>query len=193
MLHVAIDLGAGSGRAFVGGLVTGGLRLQEVHRFHYEARTSQGRLRWDAARLFDGLRTGLRSARALAQAESSRLDSVGVDSWAVDYGLLDADGRLLEEPVCYRDARTDGVMEQVFASVPREEIFARTGIQFLKLNTLYQLAAHVRDGIPSGAARLLLVPDLCHHFLCGSLVSERTNASTTQLLNARTGLWDDAL
>ncbi len=193
MLHVAIDLGAGSGRAFVGGPAAGGWRLQEVHRFHYEARLLQGRLRWDAARLFEGLRTCLVRARSLAQAESARLESVGVDSWAVDYGLLDAEGRLLEEPVCYRDARTDGVMEQVFASVPREEIFARTGIQFLKLNTLYQLAAHARDGIPAQAARLLLIPDLCHHFLCGSLVSERTNASTTQLLNARTGLWDDEM
>src|SRR5262245_33421695 len=193
MLHVAVDLGAGSGRAFVGGADGGGFRLQEVHRFHYEARLRQGRLRWDSARLFEGLRAGLRSARALAQAESAHLESVGVDSWGVDYGLVDAAGVLLEEPVCYRDARTDGEMERVFASVPREEIFARTGIQFLKLNTLYQLAAHVREGIPAGAARLLLIPDLCHHALCGSLVSERTNASTTQLLNASSGLWDDDL
>src|SRR5262245_262829 len=151
MLHVAVDLGAGSGRAFVGGVAGGGVRLQEVHRFRYEARQGAGRLRWDAARLFEGLRAGLRNARALADAEGSRLESFGVDSWGVDYGLLDASGALIEEPVCYRDARTDGMMEQVFASVPREEIFASTGLQFLKFNTLYQLAAHVREGLPRGA------------------------------------------
>jgi rhamnulokinase len=122
-----------------------------------------------------------------------RLASVGVDSWAVDYGLVDASGRLLEEPVCYRDARTDGVMEDVFAQVPRDEIFARTGIQFLKLNTLYQLVAQGRAGWPAEASRLLMVPDLCHHRLCGAMVSEHTNATTTQLLDARCGEWDGDL
>ena len=111
----------------------------------------------------------------------------------MDYGLIDADGRLTEEPICYRDNRTDGVMEQVFASVPREEIYRRTGIQFHQLNTLYQLAAHVREGLPREAARLLLIPDLCHHLLCGSQLSERSDASTTQLLSVETGDWDDEL
>src|SRR5262249_4942065 len=102
-------------------------------------------------------------------------------------------GRLVEEPICYRDERTDGVMEQVFQIVPRAELFERTGIQFLKLNTLYQLFAHARSGLPASAARLLLIPDLCHHFLCGAAVSEHTNATTTQLLGARSGAWDEEL
>ena len=111
---------------------------------------------------------------------------MGVDSWAVDYGLLDAGGRLLEDPVCYRDHRTDGAMERVLRKVPREEIFHRTGIQFLQFNTLFQLYVHVHEGLPAGARRLLMIPDLCHHALCGSTSGEHTNASTTQLLDART-------
>jgi rhamnulokinase len=170
-----------------------GLRLEELHRFQYAPRRAAGHLRWDMQRLLAGLRAGLARARDAVAARGERLASVGVDSWAVDYGLLDAEGRLLEEPVCYRDERTQGVMEAVFARVPRAEIFARTGIQFLPLNTLYQLFAHVREGLPPAAARLLLVPDLCHQFLCGSRVGERTNASTTQLLDARSGTWECGL
>jgi rhamnulokinase len=170
-----------------------GLRLEELHRFQYAPRSAAGRLRWDMERLLAGLCDGLGRAREALAARGERLASLGVDSWAVDYGLLDAEGRLLEEPVCYRDERTRGAMDAVFARVPRAEIFARTGIQFLPLNTLYQLFAHAREGLPAAAARLLLVPDLCHRFLCGSQVSERTNASTTQLLDARTGTWERGL
>lgn len=192
-LRVAIDLGAGSGRAHLGAIREDGVRLDEVHRFHYAPRRLEGRLRWDAPRLFEGLSLGLQKAGELAATRRERLSSIGVDSWAVDYGLLDAEGRLLEEPVCYRDERTDGVMDEVMALVPRAELFERTGIQFLKLNTLYQLAAHAKAGFPARAARLLLIPDLCHHFLCGSQSSEYTNATTTQLLNARSGRWDEEL
>jgi rhamnulokinase len=202
--HVAIDLGAGSGRAFLGAVGPDRLVLDEVHRFHYGPRLVDGHLRWDAAQLFDGLLTGLRNAhtraielgvtpRDSATGDTHVLDSVGVDSWAVDYGLIDAEGRLLEDPICYRDERTAGVLEMVLSRMPREALFARTGIQFLPLNTLYQLVAHVRDGLNPDAAHLLLIPDLCHHFLCGSLVSERTNASTTQLIDVRTGTWDERL
>ena len=143
--------------------------------------------------LFDGIRAGLRDAAKIARASGFQLASVGVDSWGVDYGLLDNEGSLVEEPIAYRDDRTVGIMDDVFLRLSREAIFARTGIQFLALNTLYQLAAHSRKGLPAPAARLLLMPDLCHHMLCGSLTSERTNASTTQLLNVRTGEWDEAL
>jgi rhamnulokinase len=100
---------------------------------------------------------------------------------------------LVEEPVCYRDARTEGAMEAVFARVPAAEIFARTGIQFLSLNTLFQLYAHVSSGLSPRATRLLMIPDLCHHHLCGARVGELTNASTTQLLAARSQQWDDGL
>jgi rhamnulokinase len=208
--HVAIDLGAGSGRAFLGAIPpdrsdrsdrtdrTPSFLLEEVHRFHYAPRHAAGHLRWDITRLFDGISTGLAHARRRADellegTRGAHIYSVGVDSWAVDYGLLDASDRLIEEPICYRDERTAGVMDDVLARVPREEMFARTGIQFLPLNTIYQLAAHRRDGFPTQARRLLLIPDLCHHFLCGSRLGERTNASTTQLLDVRTGAWDDEL
>jgi rhamnulokinase len=177
----------------LGGFGDGQPRLREVHRFEYAPRRREGHLRWDFLRLEEGLHAGLLRAREAAAAEDARLDSVGVDSWGVDYGLLDGAGRMLEEPICYRDCRTDGEMERVFARVPREEIFRRTGIQFLQLNTLYQLAAHVREGLSPRAHRLLMVPDLCHHLLCGSVSGERTNASTTQLLNARAAAWDDEL
>ena len=192
-LHVAIDLGAGSGRALVGGAGRNGLRFSEVHRFHYAPRRIDGHQRWDAGALIEGIRTGLERARDAAGRLGARLVSVGVDSWGVDYALVDAEGALVEEPVCYRDGRTDRAMDEVFTRVARDEIFSRTGIQFHQFNTIYQLWAHVREGLPPRAAHLLLTPDFCHHALCGSLVSERTNASTTQLLNATTGRWDDEL
>jgi rhamnulokinase len=191
-LRVAFDLGAGSGRAFLGRLGAGEVVLEEVHRFHYDPRLDHGRLRWDAARLFDGLDEGLRRAAERAAVRGEPLASVGVDAWGVDYGLIDARGRLLEDPVCYRDPRTRGTIERVLALVPRAEIFERTGIQFLELNTLYQLFAH-RDTLPAGASRLLMIPDLCHHHLCGSETGELTIASTTQLLDRRAGRWDDGL
>jgi rhamnulokinase len=191
--HAAIDLGAGSGRALVGRVEEDTFLVEEVHRFRYAPRHADGHLRWDIGRLFEGVRAGVLAAGRRAAADGAAIASVGVDSWGVDYGLIDSDGRLTEEPICYRDDRTNGMMERVFASVPRQEIYSRTGIQFHQLNTLYQLAAHVRDGLPSGAARLLLIPDLCHHLLCGATVSERSDASTTQMLNVRTGRWDDDL
>ncbi len=196
-VHVAIDLGAGSGRALIGGVgpdpLGGGLRLREVHRFHYAPRSVGQRLRWDAAALTQGILTGLARAREVAAGQGIPIASVGVDSWGVDYALVDTSGILIEEPVCYRDGRTDRAMDEVLTIVPRDEIFARTGIQFQQFNTLYQLWAHVRHGLPPGTAHLLLIPDYCHHLLCGSLVSERTNASTTQLLGATSGAWDDEL
>jgi rhamnulokinase len=192
-LHVAIDLGAGSGRALLGGIDAAGFSLSEVHRFHYAPRRVDGRLRWDVARLIDGIHAGLRLAWAAAARAGAPIASVGIDSWGVDYALLDEHGLLVEEPICYRDDRTGGAMDAVFAILPRDEIFRRTGIQFLPFNTLYQLWAHVRDGLSDRARHLLLIPDFCHHLLCGSLVSERTNASTTQLLDAGTGRWDDQL
>jgi rhamnulokinase len=192
-LHLAIDLGAGSGRAVLGGVTASGLARREIHRFHYAPRRVDGRLRWDFGRLLEGMRDGIRGAGSAAAELGGRLDSVGVDSWAVDYGLLDAGGRLLEDPICYRDERTEGVMDDVGARIGREKIFGATGIQFLPFNTLYQLVAHSRAGWPAKAERLLMIPDLCHHELCGSQVSERTNASTTQLLRADDGRWDETL
>jgi rhamnulokinase len=191
--HLAIDLGAGSGRAVLGRVGAGELVLDEVHRFHYPPVTSTGRVRWPFGAILDGLKEGVAAGQGAAAKRRGAIETVGVDSWAVDYGLLDAGGRLLEDPVCYRDHRTDGAMERVLRKVSRAEIFQRTGIQFLQFNTLFQLYVHVREGLPAGARRLLMIPDLCHQALCGSTSGEYTNASTTQLLDVRTRRWADDL
>ncbi|HEV2764729.1 MAG TPA: rhamnulokinase family protein [Pyrinomonadaceae bacterium] len=192
-LYIAVDLGAGSGRVFLAGVGPGELLLDEVRRFKYPPAESGGHLRWDFSGIFEEIKAGLREASARARALGRSVRSVGVDSWAVDYGLLDGEGRLVEEPVCYRDARTRGMLERVFERVPREEIFERTGIQFLELNTLFQLCAHAREGVDERARRLLLIPDLINFFLTGRAAAEYTNATTTQFLNARTGTWDAEL
>jgi rhamnulokinase len=192
-MHLAIDLGAGSGRAMLGRFGDDGLMLREVHRFQYAPARADGHLRWPSRLLFEGLDAGVRAAAAAARDLGATLETVGVDSWAIDYGLLDEDGALVEEPIAYRDERTAREMDAAFAVVPRDEIFRRTGIQFLVFNTLYQLRAHVREGLPARARRLLMIPDLCHHHLGGGVQGEYTNASTTQLLDARTRSWDDDL
>jgi rhamnulokinase len=192
-LYIAVDLGAGSGRVFLAGVAPGELLLEEVRRFRYPASQSAGHLRWDLAYIFDEIKAGARAAGERAREMRRPIQSIGVDSWGVDYGLIDSEGKLVEEPVCYRDERTGGVMEKVFARVPREEIFARTGIQFLVFNTLFQLYAHAQAGIPDRAARMLLIPDLINLFLTGRTVTEYTNATTTQMVNARTGSWDSSM
>ena len=192
-LYIAIDLGAGSGRVFVAGIGEGECRLEEVRRFQYPPAVSDGHLRWDAGAIFAEIKAGLRAAGARARELGRPLHSLGVDSWAVDYGLVDAEDRLIEPPVCYRDDRTAAAMAEVFARVPRHEIFARTGIQFLPFNTLFQLHAHAQSGLPETAARLLLMPDLLNLFLTGRAVSEYTNATTTQMVKAETRDWDNEL
>jgi rhamnulokinase len=192
-LHLAIDLGAGSGRAILGGFGPGGLSLREVHRFHYPPREAAGHLRWDFELLLAGVHEGLRRAQAAEGGLGGTLATVGVDSWGVDYALFDAAGRLLEDPIAYRDRRTETAMDEVLALVPREEVFERTGIQFMPFNTLFQLFVHRRAGLPPEAERLLMIPDAVHHALTGRVIGEYTNASTTQLLNARTRDWDTVL
>jgi rhamnulokinase len=188
-----VDLGAGSGRVILAGFGPDELMLEEVRRFHYPPRIVEGHLRWDARKILAEITTGLGEAARRAGTLGRSVQSVGVDCWGVDYGLLDADGRLLEDPVCYRDSRTDGAMDAVFERVPKSELFARTGIQFLQFNTLFQLFAHARDGWPTGAARLLLVPDLVGAHLSGRQVTEFSIGTTTQMFDASTGSWDRAL
>jgi rhamnulokinase len=189
-LYVAADLGAGSGRVFLAGIGAGQWRFEELRRFHYPPVECHGHLRWDLPRMFGEIEAGLRAAGARAAALGRRITSVGIDSWGVDYGLVDREGRLVELPICYRDRRTAGVMEQVFEHVPRSEIVGRTCAQCLPFNTIYQLVAHARSGIAAGAARLLLIPDLLHAMLTGQQVTEFTNATTTQLVDPRRGEWD---
>src|SRR5512142_2014606 len=129
-LYIAVDLGAGSGRVFLAGFGRQPLLLEEVRRFHYPPRPIDGHLRWDLPRILEETKRGLCDAGARARALGRPVQSIGIDSWGVDYGLLDPTGRLIEDPVAYRDSRTDGVMEAVFERVPKAELFARTGIQF---------------------------------------------------------------
>ncbi|MFF6826488.1 FGGY-family carbohydrate kinase [Streptomyces longwoodensis] len=184
--YAAVDLGASSGRVMVGRVGPDTLELTEAHRFpNRPVRVPEG-LRWDVLGLYAGVLDGLRAAGALG---AGRLDSVGIDGWAVDYGLLDADGALLGNPVHYRDARTEGVAEKVWATVPASELYAATGLQYAPFNTLYQLAA-ARDSTQLALARrLLLIPDLMSYWLTGVQGTELTNASTTQLIDPRTRTW----
>ncbi|WP_211270747.1 rhamnulokinase [Streptomyces yerevanensis] len=183
--YAAVDLGASSGRVMVGRVGPGSLGLTEAHRFpNRPVRTPEG-LRWDILSLYAGVLDGLRTAGQVA----GQVDSVGIDSWAVDYGLLDADGALLGNPVHYRDTRTEGVAEKVWATVPADELYARTGLQYAPFNTLYQLAAARESAQLAYAGRLLLIPDLLTYWLTGEAGTELTNASTTQLIDPRTREW----
>jgi rhamnulokinase len=179
--YAAVDLGASSGRVMVGRVGPDSLELTEAHRFRNRpVRVPEG-LRWDVLGLYGGVLEGLRAA--------GQVDSVGIDSWAVDYGLLDADGALLGNPVHYRDSRTEGVAEKVWATVPAEELYAATGLQYAPFNTLYQLYAARSSDQLAHAKRLLLIPDLLAYWLTGQQGTELTNASTTQLIDPRTREW----
>ncbi|MEG8280329.1 rhamnulokinase [Streptomyces sp. AHA2] len=179
--HAAVDLGASSGRVMAGRVGPGTLELTEIHRFpNRPVRVPEG-LRWDVLGLYTGVLDGLRAA--------GRVDSVGIDGWAVDYGLLDADGALLGNPVHYRDTRTEGVAERVWATVPPQELYSATGVQYAPFNTLYQLVAARPTAQFERARRLLLVPDLLTYWLTGEQGTELTNASTTQLIDPRTREW----
>jgi rhamnulokinase len=181
----AVDLGASSGRVMTARVGPDTLDLIEVARFENVPVRVRGTLHWDILALYRGVLDGLRAA--------GPVDSIGIDTWAIDYGLLDADGVLLGNPVHYRDARTDGVMAKLLADVPAADVYATTGIQFLPFNTIYQLASAAGSAQFGAARTLLLIPDLLGYWLTGVAVAERTNASTTQLLDASTGRWAEDL
>ena len=192
-LFIAVDLGAGSGRVFLCGTGPGELLLEEIRRFHYPPRECDGHLRWDFAKILNEIKAGLCCAGERARELGQCVRSIGVASWGVDYGFVDATGKLLHDPICYRDSRTQGVMDEVFARVTKQELFTRTGLQLMPFNTLFQLYAHASEGIPREAHRLLLIPDLVNLSLTGRAVSEYTNATTTQMINAASQTWDTEL
>ena len=183
--YLAFDLGAESGRAVLGYLNSGILRIEEVHRFANDPVEYAGSLHWDMPRLW------LEMRKALSGLKETRLEGIGVDAWGVDYALLGGGGELLQNPYHYRDMRTKGVMDDVFRIVPREEIYRATGIQFMSINTLYQLfAARMQTpGILNAAQRLLTIPDLFNYWLTGEVVCEFTNATTMQMVDPRTRSW----
>ncbi|HZT34235.1 MAG TPA: rhamnulokinase family protein [Bryobacteraceae bacterium] len=186
--YVAFDLGAESGRAMLGTLSSQGLAVEELHRFPNTPVRVFSALYWDTLRLWHEIQRGLAVAgreRHLSPA------GIGVDTWGVDFALLGADGALADNPRHYRDSRTNGMMEKLFAVVPREEVFAQTGIQFMQLNSLYQFYALKVSKSPALAAArtLLFMPDLFNYWLTGVARSELTIASTSQFYDPRKKAW----
>jgi len=181
----AVDLGASGGRVMAGLVGASDVALHEVHRFANQPVTAGGTLYWDILRLLADVRHGLELA-----ARQFPLASAGIDSWGVDYGLLDETGALLGNPVHYRDGRTEGVADRILAAVPAGEIYAVTGIQQLPFNTIYQLAA---TPMLRHARTMLLIPDLLAYWLTGEAGAEITNASTTSLFDVRAQAWATGL
>jgi rhamnulokinase len=189
---VAFDLGASSGRAVVGRFDGERLSLEEAHRFANGPTRLLDTLHWDALNLFTEMKTGL--AKAAAQTGGS-LAALGIDTWGVDFGLLNRHGQLIGNPYHYRDSRTDGMVKRAFELVPREEIFAQTGIQFMQLNSLFQLLALAQQKSPvlDIAHTLLFMPDLFNYWFTGQKSCEYTIASTSQAYNMRENRWATAL
>ncbi len=186
--YLGIDLGAESGRVMAGLWNGKRMRLEELHRFANGPVEIAGTLRWDVLRLWSETQHGLALA---ARAHGTAVRSVGVDTWGVDFVLLSKANELLGHPYHYRDGRTRGLMERAFRRVPRAEIFAATGLQFMELNTLYQLLALRRDhpDVLAAADCLLMMPDFFHWCLCGARLAEFTDATTTQFFHPTSGAW----
>lgn len=184
---LAVDLGASSVRVAAIDLAASSPTVEVVHRWqHAPVESGDGSLRWDWPRLIDEVRQGLSAGRA-----SGSVASIGVDGWAVDYGLLDGSGTLISPPYSYRDARTDGWRE-IAGRIGVERLYGISGVQLMGLNTIFQLAVHDRDEI-GRAERLMLLPDLVVRSLTGFDGAERSNASTTGLFDTRSGDWSDEL
>ncbi|HRQ42074.1 MAG TPA: rhamnulokinase family protein [Chloroflexota bacterium] len=185
LVVLAVDLGAESGRVMAVHFDGRTLHLDELHRFPNTAVTVGHTLYWDILHLWREIQTGIEKGKVLQPA------SIGVDTWGVDFALLDRQDRLLGNPVHYRDGRTTGMMERAFARVPKEEIFAQTGIQFMPINTLYQLLSLVESKSPQLqiAGTFLTISDLLNFWLTGVKVCEFSNATTTQIFNPGHGRW----
>ena len=185
---LAVDLGASNGRVLLANWDGGRFTLRELHRFSNGPSHVLGRMHWNVLGLFAEIKTGLN--RYAAEFDEPPA-GIGVDTWGVDYALLDGAGQLLGNPVHYRDARTNGVPDLLFQVVPADEVFRVTGIQFMQLNTLYQLYSMVLAHDPQLAAArtFVMMPDLFHYWLTGRKTVEYTIASTTQMLDCRRRVW----
>jgi len=185
---LAFDFGASSGRAILGTFDGRKINLSEVHRFSNDPVEVNGNLHWDVLRLFHEIKQGI--LKTVLQGHDE-LSSIGIDTWGVDFGLLDRDGNLIGNPYHYRDKRTDGMIDEACRIVSREEIYRQTGIQFMWFNTLYQLLSMKIKNSPAleNASTLLFMPDLFNYFLTGVKSTEYSIASTSQLLNPVTGTW----
>ena len=190
--YLAVDLGASGGRVMLGRWDGTHISIEPLTRFDNGPTVVHGRMHWDILGIWRHITAGIQTH---ASRGGAPLAGISVDSWGVDYGLLDRQGKLLANPTCYRDHRTDGIFDAAFARVSRDQIYATTGIQFMQFNTLYQLLSMRLSADPQldAAENLLLIPDLLHYWLSGVAAVEYTNASTTQMLDARTRAWADPL
>lgn len=190
--YIAVDLGAESGRVMLGTVSAEELGLQEIFRFPNQPIKEDGRLKWNFGELFSHIKTGL--AKAIKQSEVE-VSSIGVDSWGVDFGLLDEKDQLIENPYHYRDSRTDGIMEEAFALMSKRDIYENSGLQFMQLNTIFQLfSMHLADSeVLAKARKLIFIADLVSYYLCGRAYAEYTLASTSQLMDMKTGQWSQRI
>ncbi len=192
MNHVlAFDLGASSGRAVLGRLVDGRIEMEELHRFSNDPVQTGNGLHWDILRLLHEIKQGLLNAKN----RGIKLSSIAIDSWGVDFGVINEQGELLGNPYHYRDTHTAGMMERLIEKLSQEKIFESTGIQFMPINTLYQLASLKEKNSSQlhGGKHILMIPALLRYFLTGETYNEFSNASTTQIYNPLQGDWDDQL
>lgn len=187
-VYLAADFGGGSGRVIAGWLEDGQLKMEEVHRFGNRQVRLGDHVYWDFPALFEEMKTGLKKAAV----KGYRVSSIGIDTWGVDFGLIDRDGQLIGNPVCYRDARTSGMVEEIFKTLNPTEHYATTGIQVMEINTLSQLLSIKGTAQLESAKHLLFMPDLFSYFLTGKATNEYCIASTSELLDAkkRTWSWD---
>ncbi len=185
--YIAVDLGAESGRVMLADVQSEGMSLSELHRFSNGPVSVGGTLHWDILRLWSEIQTGIAKAMAKTKAENKVVAGIGVDTWGVDFGLLDCNGELIGNPVHYRDGRTNGMKEKFFARLPLKQAYAITGIQTMNLNTLFQLCylSEQRPAELERAKTLLYIPDLLTYWLCDYMGNEYTIASTSQMLDAR--------
>lgn len=187
-VFLAVDLGAGSGRIMAAVFDGAKVSLEEVSRWGSEPVKIGGSFHWEVNGIFDNIVAGLRKAKSVY---GGAIVSLGIDTWGVDYGLLDKSDKLLNLPYIYRDSRTDNMMESVFAKVPKSEIYAKSGIQFMFFNTIFQIRSEVeKSGNIGRAQSFLMMPDLLAFMLTGVKANERTNASTTQFYNPFKKDWD---
>ena len=184
--YLAIDIGASSGRHIVGWHESGKLKTEEVYRFPNGSETKGGRLIWNTERLFNEIKSGLKGAKEIGKIPSY----VGIDTWAVDYALLDKDDKLIGEVFAYRDSRTEKAVERIHRIISFNELYKRTGIQFQQFNTIYQLYSDKLSGKSDEAESMLMLPDYLNFLLTGVKKQEYTNATSTGLVNAETHNWD---
>lgn len=184
-VYLAADFGGGSGRVIAGWLEDGKLTMEEIHRFGNRQVRLGDHVYWDFPALFEDMKAGLKKAAS----KGYEVESIGVDTWGVDFGLIDRDGQLLGNPVCYRDARTAGMTEKLFETLNPTEHYATTGIQVMEINTLAQLLSIKGTAQLEAAEHLLFMPDLFSYFLTGKATNEYCIASTSELLDAKRREW----